>query len=232
MKKYICRRRARPGCCSEARVTIAHDYEDALAQLDRGYQATRPLTRTADDQLLGVAMAPAVLRDGVVKAHLVFHAPFVLPLEDEQSEHYRQALYLIAHECGHIEYLKHRDECFPGIILQEQITDYEQALLERIASALWEEYAACRASAILGAEQASVFEESLVSVLSVARDQANAAIRSYRLHSDIDRVLEEAGRPLSKPLRLAAYLFGHLDGTDADLDTVPQARDALAWIFA
>ena len=103
-------------------ITIAYDYEDALAQLDRGYETTRPLTRTADNQLLGVAVAPAVLRDGAVKAHLVFHAPFVLPLEDAQSEHYRQALYLIAHECGHIEDLKHRDECFPGIILQQQIS--------------------------------------------------------------------------------------------------------------
>lgn len=208
-------------------VTVAYDYDDALSQLDRGYEATKPLTRTAGDQLLGVAMAPAVLREGAVKAHLVFHAPFVLPLEDEQSEHYQQALYLVAHECGHIEDLKHRDECFPGTILQRQITDYEEALLEQITSVLWEEYAACHASAILGPEEAPVFEESLVSVLSVARDKANVAIRSYRLHGDIDRVLEEAGRPLCEPLRLAAYLFGHLDGTDADLDTVPQARDAL-----
>jgi hypothetical protein len=67
-------------------ITVAFDYDDALAQLDRGYRATTPLTRTSNDQILGVAMAPAVLREGQVKAHLVFSASFVLPLENEDDE--------------------------------------------------------------------------------------------------------------------------------------------------
>jgi len=207
-------------------ITVAFNYDEALDQLDRGYQASRPLTRTASEQLAGVAMTPAVLRDGAVKSHMVFHAPFVLRL-DAETEGFRHALYLVAHECGHVEDLKYRDEAFPGTILQRPITDAEHAILGQVADAVWEEYAASRTSAVFGKEQTAIYEESFTSVLGVARNRANAAIQSYRLHSDINRVLGEAGNPLCEPLRLAAYLIGHLDGLGSDFSLAPQARDQL-----
>ena len=85
-------------------------------------------------------MTATVLRDGTVKAHLVFDVPFVFPLRDGAGERFNQALYLVAHECGHVEGLKDRDESFPGVILREPIASYEGALLEEVASAIWEEY--------------------------------------------------------------------------------------------
>ena len=97
-------------------ITVAFDYDQALARLDRGYKPAKPLTRTGTEQLVGVAMTPAVLRQGAVKAHMVFHAPFVMHLEEyeDPTPAFRLALYLVAHECGHVEDLKHRDEAFPG----------------------------------------------------------------------------------------------------------------------
>lgn len=209
-------------------ITVAFDYDEALAQLDRGIQASRPLTRTSTKQLVGVAMTPAVLRNGIVKSHMVFNAPFVLRLEEQDTEEFRNAFYLVAHECGHVEDLRHRDEAFPGTVLQRAITNAEDAILEQLSGALWEEYAASRVSAIFGEEQTAIYEESFSSVLGIARSQANAAIRSYRLHGNIRRVLEEAGNPLCEPLRLAAYLIGHLDGLGSEFDLVPRARDQLA----
>lgn len=209
-------------------ITVAFDYDEALAELDRGYEPTRTLTRTMDNRVIGVAMAPAVIRDGVVKGHLVFHAPMVLPILADNEENCRQALYLIAHECAHVEELHLRDERFPGTILQAVITDCEEALLSQTSEAIWSEYAACRLSGIFGAEQASAYEECLVGALGAAREEANAAIREYRLHGDLNRVLEEAGRPCCEPLRFAAYLIDHLDGRNEGWDNVPAARDTVA----
>ena len=79
-------------------ITVAFDYDAALAELDRGFPASRRLIRTNNDRLVGVAMAPAVLRWQTVKGHLVFYAPMVLPLETPGTEEFRQALYLVAHE--------------------------------------------------------------------------------------------------------------------------------------
>src|SRR5665213_1643615 len=100
-------------------ITVAYDYDEALAQLERGFRPSRPLARTSTDEITGVAMAPAVIRAGVVKAHLVFHAPYVLGLEAEtDSDDFKRALYTVAHECAHVDDLKQRDESFPKTILQ------------------------------------------------------------------------------------------------------------------
>lgn len=209
-------------------ITLAYDYDDALSQLDRGYKATRPLTRTNDDRIVGVAMSPAVIRNGVIKSHLVFHAHHVLPLEGGDSPEFRQAIQTVAHECAHVEDLKHRDLCFPGTILQRAYVDGEESTLDSIASPVWEEYAACRLSAVFATDGlTSIYEGSLISILNVARDRANTAIRSYRLHHDIQRVMQEAGEPLAEPLRLAAYFIGHVDGRGETLDGRPQLRAAL-----
>lgn len=209
-------------------VTVAFDYDEALAELDRGIATTRPLLRTSDEHLSGVAMAPAVLRDGLVKAHVVLWAPAVLPLEADRSDAFDAALYLVAHECGHVADLKMRDENFPGTILQKTLLGVEEAILGPIAEALWEEYAASRASAPFGRGQTAYYEEGFVLVLGSARERADAAIGAYRLHEDVGRVLAEAGGPLAEPLRLGAYLFGHLDGLGEGLDSAPGARDLLA----
>ena len=209
-------------------ITVAFDYDNALIQLDRGFNATIPLTRTNDGRLVGVGMAATVLRGGTVKAHLVLHAPYVMPLEEQGTPAFRQALYLVAHECGHIADLKTRDEAFPGVILQRSYVDFEEQLLAPTANALWDEYAACRASAPLGRDHTSLYEQGLTAVLPDARNRVNAAIRSYRRHRDISQLLQEAGEPLCQPLRVAAYLVGHLDGLEDDFDLVPAARDMLA----
>lgn len=209
-------------------ITVAYDYPKALAELDRGYKAKRLLTRSADERIVGVAMAPAVLRNGVVKAHLVFEASAIMPVLDQDHQDFRQAMYIIAHECAHVEELHWRDDRFPGTILQAEISDPELVLLEPISESLWSEYAACRLSAIFGGGQAVQYEECLMGALDAAREEANQAICDYRFHFDISRVLLEAGRPLCEPLRMAAYLVGHLDGRGDGWEAAPAARDRVA----
>ncbi|MBO9136688.1 hypothetical protein J5289_27840 (plasmid) [Rhizobium sp. B230/85] len=48
--------------------------------------------------------------------------------------------------------------------------------------------------------------------LKDCRSRARDAIRSYRLHGNVVRVFEEVGIVILEPLRIASYLFGHLDG--------------------
>ncbi len=208
-------------------ITVAFDYDGALAELDRGYQESKPLTRTATDKLVGVAMTPTVLREGVVKSHMIFSASHVLALEEDGTEAFQLALYLVAHECGHVEDLKYMDQAFPGSILRRQITDPEDVLLGPTSDALWQEYAASRASAIFGKELTAIYEEALTLVLPSARERANEAIRAYRRHADLHRVMRDAGGSLCEPLKAAAYLIGNLDGLGADLGMAPRARDFL-----
>lgn len=66
-------------------MTVAFDYDEALAELDRGYETTYQLTATKG-VAIGVAMAPTVIRDGVIKTHLVLNANYALSILEEPGE--------------------------------------------------------------------------------------------------------------------------------------------------
>lgn len=212
-------------------VTVAYDYDDALAELDRGVEGLRPLRRSNDDQLIGVGMAPAVIRDGVVKVHIVFNAPYVEDIEndqgDEPDEGFWAALYLLAHECGHVQVTSDKDHAFPNMILQHVVSDYEEAIFMQVNEACWEEYAACRLSAAFGRGRLPLYEEGLRGVLGVARERAAEARENFWQHGDLNRAVEELVPPLVEPLRLASYVLGHLDGLADDITISDETKQAL-----
>lgn len=212
-------------------ITVAHNYDDALFSLDRGVEGLRPLTRSNDDQLIGVAMAPAVLRDGAVKVHMVLNAHYLHGLEEtedgEEGVGFSDTLYLLAHECAHVEVTTEKDRAFPGRILQANFSDYVEAFFAPIVEACWEEYAACRLSAMFSEKQIKRYEEALVGVLEVSASKAEAARDAFWQHGDLDRAALEIATPLLEPMRIASYAYGHLDGLDNRLGLSNKAQAAI-----
>jgi hypothetical protein len=212
-------------------ITIADDYDGALARLDRGFKANRPLSRSNDERIVGVAMAAPVLRNGVAKSHLVFYRPAITAITDEaDTEAKRDALYTIAHECGHVADRKAQDEAFPGVLLALDTRRLDVAMIYDAAVTLWEEYAACRASAGFAYDrQVAHYVIALSTTLAGARERSNASIRAYRVHGDLDRLLREAPPHVAEPLRMYAYLLGTLDGHERTLEeAAPHLVDAIA----
>ncbi|MEQ1812642.1 MAG: hypothetical protein ABL889_22135, partial [Terricaulis sp.] len=97
-------------------ISIADDYAGELASVDRGFQATGPLTRS-DDYAQGVAMAVPVKRDGVVKSHLVLYAGTMRPLLAGKGAEFETAQYMLAHELAHVADVYLTDEAMPGLLL-------------------------------------------------------------------------------------------------------------------
>ena len=212
-------------------VTVAYDYDEALAELDRGVEGLRTLSRSNDDQLIGVGMAPAVIRDGVVKVHIVLNAPYMEGIDDDASvpisDDFHASLYLLAHECAHVQVTADTDKAFPGRILQHQIASYEEAIFSQVVDICWEEYAACRLSAPFSRGQLGYYEEGLRGVLGVAHTQAASAREAFWEHGDLNRVVAELSPPLALPLRLASYVLGHLDGISTPPALSDETRDAI-----
>ncbi|MER9368208.1 hypothetical protein NKI66_19660 [Mesorhizobium sp. M0518] len=215
-------------------VTVAYDYDAALAELDRGVEGLRTLARSNDDQLVGVAMSPAVLRDGKVKVHLVFSGAYIesigaTPEKDDARAQsgMQQAIYLIAHECAHVQVTTEKDKAFPGNILQKQVSSYEEQIFTQINEACWDEYAACRLSAPFGSGHLAYYEEGLRGVAGVARQKAAAARDGFWKHRDLNRIVGELGAPISEPLRMAAYTFGHIDGSNGEAEISEETRQAI-----
>lgn len=210
-------------------VTVSDDYPEALSSVRRGFGTERTLMRSENADMVGVAMAASVLRDGIPMTHLVFHLGALVPLYmcAPESEEHRHAVYVLAHESAHIEDMKRKDEAFPGVLLRPREVSWLEQNLGPIGWGLWDEYYACRRSAVFGPDQTRLLEDVMVSCLDHAQAEVDAAVREYRWHADLNRVWRETVEPGTRIMKAAAYLYGHVDGLGKDWDIIPRVRDRL-----
>lgn len=210
-------------------VTIACDYDEALAELDRGIEGLRPLTRSDTKEMQGIAMSPAVMRDGEVLTHLVFNAAYMVPLISDEAteEQLRMTNGIIGHECAHVAITAAKERAIPDARFGTVIEDFEHGVMFQIADICWDEYAACRMSALFAPDQNAGHAETLIASLQVAREKSDEAIRSYRRHHDIDRLVAESGSYLQQPIKAAAYLLGGMDAEEKTWEDFPKVFEAL-----
>ncbi|MCI0623838.1 MAG: hypothetical protein L0387_19635 [Acidobacteria bacterium] len=198
-------------------VTVAYDYDEALTELDRGFESTAQLQRTRDDVAIGAAMAAPVMREGQVKAHLFIHGAIAEALQQQTEKGWRTAFYTLAHEAAHVEEFCRRDKAMPGVLLNLRL-QHEQAVLYEIADMCWGEYAASRLSSFADPEQGKAYEETFCDVLRRTREGGNGNIRAYRMHGDTSQLLDEITEGYGSLSKYASYLLGHLAGEDQTLE--------------
>jgi hypothetical protein len=191
-------------------VTVAFDYDAALAELDRGYETSYKLTATKD-VAVGVAMAPSVIRDGKIKTHLVLNANYALSILEQpgqQTEYFNQSLHLLSHECAHVEVTAAFDKCFPAYLLQKVHSNILDNMRWQIILATWDEYAACRITGSTGYDPTDGNLDVFIQVLGNTRYQCFEMIKAYRKHGDIEKVVTEVYGKLGNLLKFASYFLG------------------------
>lgn len=200
-------------------VTLAYDYAQALEELDRGVETNSVLT-ASKDWGVGVAMTPAVLREGVLKSHILFNAAFLEGLLDEpQSKACQEAVHIIAHECAHVEINAVKDRQFPNKILRYRPETWFEGLRLEVIEASWDEYAACRISAGFGAAPSENYQGVFLKILVEAGRNVREAILKCRHDADYDALLIEAQRNIGSLIKYASYVLGTADGLEQDTKT-------------
>lgn len=214
------------------RVVVAYDYEETLASIDRGAAVSRPLAATNNGIAVGIAMTPAVLHEGEARSVMVLNAAYMSVLSQpkcpENAEAHDAVLYTLAHESAHVHDLEMQASCFLGAMFRERLT-FRDGVLYEIASGCWEEYIACRLSAFMGKEVTlRGFEDTFCSAVERAKGCGHAAIRRYRMHSDVERVTREVAEEYKSVMVYASYLLGHVDGSGQIVEEVaPKAISAM-----
>lgn len=201
-------------------VTVGYDYDDALASVDLGYESTVAKTYSTGS-LVGVAKFLRVLRDGKVRAHVVYHAHYVLAIADESDPNFWLAANVVAHELGHVAAQRWFDEGIPDVMLKPHEGDWAVASIRDAAHTMWEEYAACRLSAAFSndakvGDYIQCVEESVPGKIAAAHER----IKAYRTHGDVAQVMIEVCSSIALPLKMASYLLGHMDGREDESDLV------------
>jgi hypothetical protein len=197
-------------------VTIGFDYDDALASVDLGYESTIAKQYTNGNGLIGVGKLLRVKRDDGIKCHVVINGECLLALADHEHELFWPTANILAHELAHVAVVAWFEAHSPGLMLAPHQGDWATAVLRDAAHTIWEEYAACRLSASFSSGE--VVTDNYVTGLERSADgaisRAHESIKSYRTHHDVSRLLIEVSTPVANPLKMAAYLFGHLDGLE------------------
>lgn len=203
-------------------VTVGFDYEDALDSVDLGYESAIAKGYTNADGLVGVGKMLRVRRDDTVKVHIVLSANVLLNLinHDIETDEFWAAANILAHELAHVEVTTWFESHSPGVMLAEPQGDWAVATMRDAAHTIWEEYAACRLSARFShGEMATLsYAEGFETSLSGTVTRAHESIISFRTHGNCSQLLIETARAIAMPLKMSAYLMGHLDGLDEKLD--------------
>ena len=111
-------------------ITIAIDYDAALADIDQGMEGLPPLDRTVTDELRGVAKTCQIVRDGAVRSHIVFDAAQVVPLiagDAVTDDDRKEVIGLIAHECDHVDINARHQAVVPDARLAAVIEPRDEA---------------------------------------------------------------------------------------------------------
>lgn len=204
-------------------ITFASNYQQALLDLDRGYDTDHKLI-PSNDQGVGIAMSPRVLRNNVLKTHIVINAEmFFALLLDKRHD---KAVNTVAHECAHVLLNDLYDAAFPETMLRMKANALDSFRTDCML-ACWDEFGACWLSAAFGPSDVLAYEAAFLPALQDTRLAANTAIKEYRTHHDIGTVLNQVCGLYGRLLKYSAYHLGNLHGLGVDWRTLPTTADPL-----
>jgi hypothetical protein len=194
--------------------TFAADYNQALLDLDRGFGATKPLTPTSEEFATGAAMAPTILRDGVLKNRVVMSAWFGRALIGENKEDQLLAIHTIFHELSHVACYQIFDETLPGTALKPISDPYEAPMFQQTHTC-WDEYYASYTSAFFDPSLLDGYRDTLIEGMKRADARIREAKDAFWAERDLDAFFEVLLSSIGSMVKFAGYLLGHADGIEA-----------------
>lgn len=201
-------------------ITVSCDYERSLNEIDRGINNLHTLVPTKEDAV-GVAMSIGVVRENNFKTHLVLDANFAVSLNDDElsgSQIYAEDLHILAHECAHVEVNKQFDTAFPNLLLEQVATNPLQSHRWNVILSSWDEYAVCRLISDFGYDPYDNYLIIFIPVLDKTRSNCIEAISEYRVHGNIEELVESVYESAANLMKFSSYLLGTMVSTGRSID--------------
>jgi hypothetical protein len=218
-------------------ITFADDYPAALLSLDRGNHRIPPPKTRQDSVASGIAQCPIVIRNGVIKSHVVALGNIGRMLVGNSDKNRRWAVSMLADQFAQAGLTQIVDETLPGVLLNLGYRDLEGDL-QTCTYPAWNSYFAARASAGFDATRLAETQGVLLLALRDAFAEVPKARLAYRLHGNLRQLLDIAFSKVTFVLEYAANVLGHADGTDREpmegaeeLKAELECRELLAWFY-
>lgn len=191
-------------------ITFAHDYESALAQLDRGDAPLAQEMSRPRDYGRAVAKCVRVVHDGQSKEHIVADVLIARMLLDGSSEAHNEAIHLLVNMLAHVAHTVLFEERLKGVAIQ--LPEGVLGPLHPYVSAAPGMYYAARQSAFALPDAGLRFQTLTLESLHSARQSIDAIKTNCNGGGDVDRLLAVANPAVASVLEHAAQWLGHRDG--------------------
>jgi hypothetical protein len=193
-------------------ITFAADYPAALRALDRGVPGAQPLEATANEVGVGIAMSPAIIRDGIIKRRVVAVAALADALISEVEHERTWAIHALGCQLAVVALSQIVDEALPETLMKPIDNPIDRFLYPWVSDAI-DGYIVARECARYGYHAYAEEQRTLlVGALNRARETIPAARFDYRYHADMRQLLHVTMPAVGFVLNAAAHLLGHCDG--------------------
>ena len=128
---------------------------------------------------------------------------------------------MIAHEAAHIHFAAKLDLRIPNTFGNPPSLNDYPAAFQIAAMHIWDEYAATRMSGYIDPDAATGYQENLKTLVTAAEPFRIERVTAYRLHGDHKRIFGELNGFAESLLCSLAYLLGHLDSLEQEVDSLP-----------
>lgn len=189
--------------------TFADDYAASLRELDRGYEASGPPAPRDDELGIGIAQAPLVIRNGVIKARIVMRGAIGRALIGDEEAQWQLALQAVVHQLLYVVYIQKFDEQIPGVLLGAIPDEYEAMLFAHT----WYVpgmYFAARGSATIN-DTCGDRRQQVTGTLERALQTIPQARSAHQTDDNLDALASHVLRTVADILGRAADLLGQAD---------------------
>lgn len=189
-------------------LTIAFDYDAALASVDRGDPALPPVASSALSYGQSVAKQVAVYRDGQRKEHLVFAANIALSWTSEDEASRATGLHTLAGMLAGIAYSNLYSAAYAKNFTPDPMARALHLAVATTPSSYW----AARQVAFVAPDQGEIFATLVLESLDYATREIATTRETMKDESDIGPTTQRALECVSAVLGHAANWLGHRDG--------------------
>ncbi|NNM78033.1 hypothetical protein HJG53_14090 [Sphingomonas sp. ID1715] len=194
-------------------LTIAADYNEALALLDRGNPELPPVTSGALGYGLGVAKPVTVCRDGRRKEHLVIAAGIAEAWIAQNAETRSFGLHTLVKMLAGIAHTTRYAGALTKTFMPDPMTREFHFAVATVPSGYW----AARHAAFIAPDQGETYAALVLESLDFAEREITASRGKMADGSDIGPTTQRALECVAAVLGHAADWLGHRDGlTEGD----------------
>lgn len=186
-------------------ITFANDLQSAIHKLNDNYTTTT-LTEAIDE---GYAEGPLVVRDGIVKAHIVMRIELARAIASDDAIAAAVAVHLLVHELAAVTFIDHLEFAFPGILAERFPDQHTASLFLGVLPAIRRYFSARASAEFAGPQYEPDMREYFLRVIQYSRETMQREVADYLQTKNMSSLFAAAVKSVTRILCCTSSWLGY-----------------------